>query len=133
MTAIQGLLLLLRVTTETGVVGGLAWWGYDTGGGGGAGLALAILAPAVGFGVWGAVDFHQAGRLAEPLRLLEELVISGLAAAGLIATGHAGWGWLLVALSVAYHLLVYATGERLLKRREDRPRAEPSGGAAGLT
>jgi len=31
-------------------------------------------------GFWGAVDFHQAGRLAEPLRLVQELAISGLAA-----------------------------------------------------
>jgi hypothetical protein len=37
-------------------------------------------APLVGFGFWGAVDFHQAGRFAEPLRLIQELAISALAA-----------------------------------------------------
>ena len=45
MTRGQALLLTLRVTMETGIVGGLAWWGYDTGGGGGLGILLAILAP----------------------------------------------------------------------------------------
>ncbi len=114
MTPAQAVLLALRVTTETGVVAGLAWWGYDTGAGGGVGLLVAILAPVVGFGVWGTVDFHQAGRYAEPLRLAEELVICGLAAWALIAIDQPGWGWALLAVSLAYHGLVYPLGERLL-------------------
>ena len=114
MKPAQAVLLALRVTTETGVVAALAWWGYDTGGGGGLGVLLAILAPVVGFGVWGAVDFHQAGRYAELLRLAEELAISGLAAWALIAIDHPLWGWALLAMSVLYHGLVYPLGERLL-------------------
>ncbi len=115
MTRGQAALLTLRVTMETGIVGGLAWWGYDTGGGGGLGILLAILAPAIGFGLWGAVDFRQAGRFAEPLRLLEELVISGLAVWGLFAIDQPSWGWALLALSVVYHAAVYVVGERLLR------------------
>ena len=126
MTPVQGLLLAGRVLLETGVVAGLAWAGYAAGGGGPPGILLAIAAPAVGFGIWGAVDFRQAGRLAEPLRLIEELVISALAAAGVIATGHAGLGWALIGLSLVYHLLVYAAGERLLKA----PHPHPTGAAA---
>ena len=69
----------------------------------------------LGFGIWGAVDFHQAGRMAEPLRLIEELVISGLAALALYATGQHVLGLAFVTLSIIYHLLVYLAGGRLLK------------------
>jgi hypothetical protein len=80
------------------------------------GVAEAVGAPALGFGFWGAVDFHQAGRLGEPLRLLQELAISGLAAVALYAAGQHLLGWALGLLSVIYHALVYAQGGRLLKR-----------------
>ena len=129
MTAVERLLLASRVLLETGVVAGLAWSGYAAGGGGLAGVLLAIFAPLVGFGLWGAVDFRHAGRLAEPLRLVEELVISALAAAGVIATGHPGPGWALLGLSLAYHLLVYATGGRLLKPPATRRHGAPPGSA----
>ncbi len=114
MTPAQTVLLAARVTLETGIVAAFAWWGYDTGGGGGLGIVLAVLAPAVGFGVWGAVDFHQAGQLAEPLRLVQELLISGLATWALLAVDQPLWAWTLLAVSVVYHALVYAVGERLL-------------------
>jgi hypothetical protein len=108
--------LVLRVLMEAGIVAAFAWWGYRAG----AGIALKILlaagAPALGFGFWGAVDFHQAGRLAEPLRLLQELAISSLAAVAVYAAGQHFLGWVLGLLSVAYHALVYLQGGRLLKR-----------------
>jgi len=66
-------------------------------------------------GLWGAVDFHQAGRYAGSLRFLEELVISGVAAWGLIAIARPSGGWALLALSVVYHGAVYAvTGPRVV-------------------
>ena len=67
-------------------------------------------------GFWGAVDFHQAGRLAEPLRLVQELAISGLAAVAVYAAGQHILGWFLGLASISYHALVYAQGSRLLKR-----------------
>ncbi len=106
--------LALRALMELGVVAGLATWGVDAGHGPMASTALGVVAPLVGFGVWGAVDFRNAGRLAEPLRLVEELTISVLAAAAFTAAGHAALGAALAALSVVYHALVYATGQRLL-------------------
>jgi Protein of unknown function (DUF2568) len=130
VTAIQRLLLALRILMETGVVAGLAWWGYQTGGTGGTGLLLAVGAPAIGFGIWAAVDFHQAGRYAEPLRLAEELIISGLAAWALLAIGHPIWGGGLLAVSVVYHGSVYAVGERLLRTNAHRiPARERTPGA----
>lgn len=110
----QTLLLVLRVAMEVGVVAGLAAWGISTGDGATAKILLGAGAPVVGFGIWGAVDFRQAGRAAEPLRLLQELVISGIAAVALAAAGAPAPGWALAALSVVYHALVYALGERLL-------------------
>jgi Protein of unknown function (DUF2568) len=114
LSATQVVTLILRVTMEVGIVAALASWGAHTPESTWASIALGLAAPVVGFGIWGAVDFHQAGRYAEPLRLAEELVISLLAAAALYSTGQHTLGVALAILSVAYHTLVYATGARLL-------------------
>jgi hypothetical protein len=116
VTGSERLNLGLRVLLESGVVAALAWWGVRTGGTTGAEVALGIAAPVVGFGLWGAVDFHQAGRFAEPLRLVQELAISGLAAAAWYAAGRHVAGVALAALSLLYHASVYASGQRLLER-----------------
>jgi hypothetical protein len=116
VTGAQRLNLALRVAMETGVVAALATWGVHTGGSTAAKIALGVAAPVVGFGFWGAVDFHQAGRIAEPLRLVQELTISGLAAAAWYAAGQPVLGLTLAAVSVTYHALVYLSGERLLKQ-----------------
>ncbi len=100
---------------EVGIVLAFAYWGFQTGQSTGIKILLAIAAPVVGFGIWGAVDFHQAGRLAEPLRLLEELIISGLAAAALYVAGQPIFGIALGLISIVYHGLIYLSGERLLK------------------
>jgi len=105
----------LRGAMEMGVIAALAWWGYAAGGPGPRGWGLAVLAPAVGFGIWGAVDFRTAGAAAEWLRLAEELAISGLAAYALYRTGQTRWALALAAASAGHHALVYALGQRLLK------------------
>ena len=115
MTTSERINLLLRVTIETGIVVALGFWGYHDGGSSAAKIGLMIAAPTVGFGLWGAVDFHQAGRLAEPLRLTQELAITGLAAVAWYLAGHHELGIALGALSLGYHGRVYATGARLLK------------------
>jgi len=118
MSPMQWLVLALRAVMETGIVLGLAYWGFQTGSGTVAKIGLAIVAPVVGFGFWGLVDFHQAGRAAEPLRLAQELVISGLVAIALWSAGQPILGLLLALLSIMYHVLVYATGGRLLRVSE---------------
>ena len=125
--------LVLRVLMEAGIVAAFAYWGYRAGAGTGVKILLAAGAPALGFGFWGAVDFHQAGRLAEPLRLLQELAISGLAAIAVYAAGQHLLGWVLGLLSVAYHALVYLQGGRLLKHRSSpHARATPAPGAPAV-
>jgi Protein of unknown function (DUF2568) len=107
----------LRVVMELGVVGAFAVWGARIGDGAVWSVVAGIVAPAVGFGFWGAVDFHQAGRWAEPLRLLQELVITGLAAVSLAAVGLPALAWAMAVVSVVHHALVYALGTRLIKPR----------------
>jgi hypothetical protein len=116
MTTSERVNLILRVTMETGIVVALGFWGYHVGSGAGTKLALMVVVPLVGFGFWGAVDFHRAGRFAEPLRLTQELVVSGLAAVAWYASGHHALGIALAGLSLVYHMLVYASGARLLKQ-----------------
>jgi hypothetical protein len=105
----------LRALMELGIVLAFAMWGYHAGAAPATRVLLAGLAPLLGFGLWGAVDFRWAGRLGEPLRLLQELLLTALAAAALAAAGHPGWGWGLAAASATHHALVYALGQRLLR------------------
>jgi hypothetical protein len=109
--------LASRVLIEIGIVLGLAYWGVHTGSSPATKAALGFGAPVLGFGFWGAVDFHQAGRFSEPLRLIQELAISGLAALALYVAGQHALGLLLALLSLAYHGLVYMQGARLLEHR----------------
>lgn len=107
--------LVLRVLMELGIIGALAYWGYQTGKSATARFLLSIAAPLIGFGFWGLVDFRGAGSMAEALRLIQELVISGLAAVALYVAGQEVLGWSLAGISIVHHALVYLLGERLLK------------------
>ena len=106
--------LALRALMEAGIVAAFAYWGYQAGQTTGMKILFAIGAPILGFGFWGTVDFHQAGRMAESLRLIEELLISGLAAIALYVVGQHILGWAFATLSIIYHILVYLSGGRLL-------------------
>jgi hypothetical protein len=109
--------LTLRVTMEVGIVTALAAWGHHAGAGPISRLVMTLVAPAVGFGIWGAVDFRRAGRFAEVLRLVEELALSGLAALGWYVAGQPLLAGVLATVSLTYHGLVYVAGDRLLKPR----------------
>ncbi len=107
--------LALRALMELGIVIAFGWWGWHAGLRGWSRGLLAIGVPLFGFGFWGLVDFRSAGRLAEPLRLGQELAVSGLAAWAWYAAGQAALGWSLAFVSAVHHGLVYLLGERLLK------------------
>jgi hypothetical protein len=70
--------LALRAFMETGIVFAFAYWGHQLGKNTGMKILLSINASLIGFGFWGAIVFHQAGNMAEPIRLIEELIISWL-------------------------------------------------------
>ena len=102
---------------EFGIVLGLGFWGFQTGTTTLSKALLGIGLPVCIFAFWGLVDFRHAGPIGEGLRLLQELFISGLAAAAVYMVGHPTLGWALALLSAIHHLMVYALGEKLLKRQ----------------
>ena len=99
--------LVLRGIMEAGIVGGLVVWGLSVGGSPLIRVMLAIGAPVVVFGFWGAVDFRWLGRSAGTVRLVQELALAALVVAALIASGRPVLGGLLAAVSVAYHVLAH--------------------------
>jgi len=104
----------LRGLMEAGIVAALAYWGATRDGPVWMRACLAIATPAAGFGFWGAVDFRNAGAAREALRLIQELLISGLAALALYASGASALAWGLAGLSGLHYALVYLLGLRLL-------------------
>ncbi len=107
----------LRGVLEAGIVVAFATWGWSADGGTPVRTTLAVLAPVLAFGFWGAVDFRFAGRHAEALRLTQELAVTLLAATALYAVAHPVPAALLLAVGVVHHLAVYLLGERLLRPR----------------
>lgn len=105
----------LRALMELGIVVALGYWAFKTGEGAPMKILLSVAAPLFGFGIWSLVDFRNAGSLAEPLRLIEELTISGLAALAWYGAGAQTMGWALGIISIVQHVLVYALGGALLK------------------
>ena len=108
--------LVLRWVMELGVIAGLAVWGYQLGSTPVMSTVLAILVPLVGFTIWGLVDFEKVARSGETLRLIEELLLAGIAAAGFLYVGDEYLGWALIIVTVAHHSLVFISGDRLVDR-----------------
>lgn len=106
----------LRAVMELGIVCGFGYWGFHTGRTVRTRLLLGLGVPVLGFGLWGLLDFRQMGAAGEWLRLVEELVISALAAVAWYAAGQHAIAWLLLLASLLHHVLVYALGDRLLRR-----------------
>ena len=117
MNFFQRINLLLRVTMELGIVLALGYWGFHTGKSESIKIILGISSPILIFGFWGFVDFHNAGSKAEFLRLLQELILSGLAAAALILAEQYVLGFILAGLSIVQHILVYIIGDTLIKKK----------------
>ena len=108
--------LVLRAILETGTVVALGYWEYSAGSSEAAKIGFLVLFPVVGFGIWGAIDFRQVGKNAEYYRLVQELLISLIAAYGLYVSEQPPFALSLAALTIVYHALVYFTGERLLNK-----------------
>lgn len=105
----------LRGMMEAGIVAALAYWGTTLGGSLWASVAFGIIVPTIGFGFWGLVDFRNMGLASEALRLIQELLVSGLAAFALYSAGEPDLAFGLAGLSLLHHALVYLLGTRLLK------------------
>lgn len=107
--------LILRSIMEIGIVAGLGYWGFQAGYGTAVKIVLSISIPVIIFGFWGLVDFHKAGNFSEIFRLIQELMISGIAAVALYFAGQFTLGWILALISIIHHILVYLIGDILLK------------------
>lgn len=115
MNVLRAINLGLRGLMELGIILGFGYWGYFVGNSTFLKVLFCVGAPLMGFGFWGLVDFRAFGRLAEYFRLVQELVISGLAAFLLYSIGAQLSGFLLGVLSIVHHALVYILGDTLLK------------------
>ena len=100
---------------EIGIVAGLGYWGFQAGHGIALKIILSVCIPLIIFGFWGLVDFHNAKKFSEIFRLIQELIISGIAAVALYFTAQHTLAWILALISISHHLLVYLIGDTLLK------------------
>jgi hypothetical protein len=112
----RSLNLVIRVLVEIGVLIGPMCYGYQLGQNMMVKILLSFIAALLVFGFWSLVDFHQCGRNAELFRLLQELILSALAAFFFFKAGLHRTGWILAVLSVIHHVLLYLLGDRLLKK-----------------
>ncbi len=101
---------------EFGIVAALVYWGFHTGRNTFMKIILSISTPVLIFGFWGLVDFRNAGTIAEYLRLIQELILSGLAAVVLFFSGQHALAWVLALISIIHHIFIYILGETLLKK-----------------
>ncbi len=86
---VKGANLALRFLLELCALGALGYWGFKTGGGLLAKVGLGIGAPLVAAVAWGVFVSPQAPvQLPGLLVLVLQVLVFGLAAAALVATGH---------------------------------------------
>lgn len=115
LTILKWFNLSLRGLMELGLVVALAQWGYLTGGQVWQKTVLSIAAPVVIFGFWGWFDFRYVVANPEPYRLVQELLLTFLAAYAWYSVGYRSLGWSLAMISMVHHALIYLLGERLIK------------------
>ena len=107
--------VVLRALMELGIVLAFGYWGFQIGHTVTLHILAGIFLPLSVFAFWGLVDFRNAGKFREFYRLIQELIISLLAAFALYKTGAVSLGIFLALLTIIYHALVYLNGEKILK------------------
>lgn len=115
LTEIRRFNLTLRSLMEIGILAGLGYWGFQAGKGITMKIILSISVPAIIFGFCSLVDFQKVKNYSEILRLIQELILSGIAAVSLYFAGQHTLGWILGLISIFHHVLVYVTGDTLIK------------------
>jgi Protein of unknown function (DUF2568) len=109
---IRGANLALRFLLELFALGALGYWGFKTGGGLIAKIGLGIGAPLIAAVVWGTFLSPQAPvRLPGLLVLILQALVFGLAAAGLVATGHQTLALVFVVIVAINAALMYLWGQ----------------------
>ncbi|SEK89092.1 YrdB family protein [Streptacidiphilus jiangxiensis] len=108
---------LLAFVLELVALGGLAWWGFHTGHNLALHLLLGIGAPLLMAVAWGTYAAPRAKRpLPIPALLVFKLVVFGLAAAAIYATGAHTFGLVFAAVAVVNTLLATADRNSLARQ-----------------
>lgn len=109
---IKGANLLLRFLLELCALGALSYWGFKTGGGLVAKIGLGVGAPLIAAVIWAVFVSPRAPvSLPGPSSLLLQVLVFGLAAAGLAATGHRSLAWVFGLVVVINAVLMYVWGQ----------------------
>jgi hypothetical protein len=108
MELIKGANLALRFLLELCTLVALGYWGFKTGSGAIAKVALGISVPLVAAVVWGVFVAPRAPvALPGIVVLLLQVLVFGSAAAGLIATGHRALALAFAVVVVINSILMY--------------------------
>ena len=104
--------LALRFLLELCALGALGYWGFKTGSTTSSKIGLGLGVPLVAAVVWGAfVSPNAPVQLPGLLVLFLQVLVFGLAAAGLAATGHRTLAGIFVLVVVANAILIYVWGQ----------------------
>ena len=109
---LKGANLVLRFLLELCALGALGYWGFKTGSATITKIGLGIGAPLVAAVVWGAFVSPQAPvQLPGLLVLVFQVLVFGLAAAALVATGHQTLALVFVMIVGINAILMYVWGQ----------------------
>lgn len=109
MNALKMANLALAFLLELCALAAFAWWGYQTGQGTLAKIALAIGAPLVVAVFWGLFIAPRAVFTLSPLwRSLLALVVFGAAFGALLVTGQTALAWIFLIAAVLNRILILA-------------------------
>ena len=112
MELIKGANLLLRFLLELCALGALGYWGFKTGSGTIAKIALGVGAPLVAAVVWAIFVSPRAPvQLPGLVVLILQVLVFGSAAAGLAATGHRTLAVVFGVIVVINAVLMYVWGQ----------------------
>lgn len=107
MNALKWANLGLRFLLELGLLAAFGYWGFKIGGSTLTRFGLGLGAPLLAALLWGIfLAPASARRLAEPGRLLAEVVIFGAAAAALVSAGRSTVAWIFGILVVLNKILM---------------------------
>ena len=109
MNALKIANLALAFLLELCALAAFAWWGYQTGQGTLAKIALAVVAPLLVAIFWGLFVAPRAVVTLPPLwRSLLALVVFALAAVALSVTGQTTLAWIFLIAAVLNRILIFA-------------------------
>jgi len=110
--------LALRFVLELCALAALAYWGFQTGETHAARIVLGVGAPVLAAILWGTyISPRAAVAVSPPVHLLLEVIVFGLACAGLLAAGRPILAWILGLAFVINRALISIWGQSNLVQK----------------